>query len=183
MALVRSTRVPVAKPMTPPENLTKTTLDNLWLYDAQDTHRDLEEEESYTDSTFQENFITSITFIDATFDGNCTNALEHVEWTDVGMIGVFAVLILINLLVVCGNSLVILAVFSYSKLRSVTNLFIVSLAVADISLGIAVLPFSVIVEVFDTWIFGSVWCSVWLAVDVWMSTSSILNLVIISLDR
>ncbi|CAH2097244.1 unnamed protein product [Euphydryas editha] len=33
------------------------------------------------------------------------------------------------------------------------------------------------------WIFGDVWCSVWLAVDVWMCTASILNLCAISLDR
>ncbi|CAH0763515.1 unnamed protein product [Diatraea saccharalis] len=33
------------------------------------------------------------------------------------------------------------------------------------------------------WIFGDVWCSVWLAVDVWMCTASILNLCVISLDR
>ncbi|KAG8291774.1 G-protein coupled receptor activity protein [Homalodisca vitripennis] len=33
------------------------------------------------------------------------------------------------------------------------------------------------------WIFGDLWCSVWLAVDVWMCTASILNLCAISLDR
>ncbi|KAJ9597913.1 hypothetical protein L9F63_011200, partial [Diploptera punctata] len=33
------------------------------------------------------------------------------------------------------------------------------------------------------WIFGDVWCSIWLAVDVWMCTASILNLCAISLDR
>lgn len=36
---------------------------------------------------------------------------------------------------------------------------------------------------FQIWIFGDVWCSVWLAVDVWMCTASILNLCAISLDR
>lgn len=33
------------------------------------------------------------------------------------------------------------------------------------------------------WIFGDIWCSIWLAVDVWMCTASILNLCAISLDR
>nr|XP_029711848.1 octopamine receptor Oamb-like isoform X3 [Aedes albopictus] len=36
---------------------------------------------------------------------------------------------------------------------------------------------------FQVWIFGDVWCRVWLAVDVWMCTASILNLCAISLDR
>lgn len=35
----------------------------------------------------------------------------------------------------------------------------------------------------QVWIFGDVWCRIWLAVDVWMCTASILNLCAISLDR
>lgn len=35
----------------------------------------------------------------------------------------------------------------------------------------------------QVWIFGNVWCKMWLAVDVWMCTASILNLCAISLDR
>ncbi|GBP90624.1 Octopamine receptor Oamb [Eumeta japonica] len=48
-----------------------------------------------------------------------------------------------------GNCLVIAAVLCSSKLRSVTNLFIVSLGVADLLVGIAVLPFSATREVFE----------------------------------
>ncbi|GBP90197.1 Probable G-protein coupled receptor No9 [Eumeta japonica] len=50
------------------------------------------------------------------------------------------------------------------------------LAVSQRSVGVTVVQNMV-------WIFGSVWCSVWLAVDVWMCTASILNLCAISLDR
>lgn len=35
----------------------------------------------------------------------------------------------------------------------------------------------------QVWIFGDLWCSMWLALDVWMCTASILNLCAISLDR
>lgn len=46
-------------------------------------------------------------------------------------------------LVVVGNSLVVTAVFTHAKLRrSATNRFIVSLAVADLMVGLLVLPFS-----------------------------------------
>lgn len=114
---------------------------------------------------------------------NCTEPLQHVTWADPGLLSSLIILVAINGLVVAGNVLVILAVFTTPKLRTVTNLFIASLAVADLLLGMAVLPFSVTVEVFQTWLFGELWCSVWLAVDVWMSTSSILNLCIISFDR
>ncbi|XP_026499431.1 octopamine receptor Oamb [Vanessa tameamea] len=113
----------------------------------------------------------------------CAALLEDVRWDEPTSVASLAVLALIDVLVIAGNCLVIAAVLCSSKLRSVTNLFIVSLAVADLLVGVAVLPFSATREVFKIWIFGDVWCSVWLAVDVWMCTASILNLCAISLDR
>ncbi|CAL8113970.1 unnamed protein product [Orchesella dallaii] len=107
----------------------------------------------------------------------------ELEWRDAKVIASFMILSFINVVVIVGNCLVILAVFISTKLRTVTNLFIVSLAVADLMVGLAVLPFSATWEIFGVWIFGEIWCSVWLAVDVWMCTASILNLCAISLDR
>ena len=92
-------------------------------------------------------------------------------------------LVSLNLVVIVGNSLVIAAVFTHRKLRTVTNTFIVSLAVADLMLGAVVLPFSSVNEVLGWWPFGRLWCSAWLAIDVWVCTASILNLCAISLDR
>ena len=115
--------------------------------------------------------------------GNCTNPLEEVDWSQPGLIISLVILGSMNVLVLLGNCLVVLAVFLDQRLRTVTNLFIVSLAMADLSVGIAVLPFSASLEVLDMWIFGEIWCSIWLAVDVWMCTASILNLCAISLDR
>ncbi|XP_052772669.1 octopamine receptor Oamb-like [Mya arenaria] len=89
---------------------------------------------------------------------------------------------IIDLAVVLGNSLVIAAVFTTRKLRTVTNIYIVSLACADLLLGFAVLPFSISVEV-DVWLWGQVWCSMWLAIDVWLCTASIFSLCAISFDR
>ncbi|CAG5124272.1 unnamed protein product [Candidula unifasciata] len=87
------------------------------------------------------------------------------------------------LLVLVGNTLVVLAVATSRKLRTVTNVFIVNLACADLLLGVLILPFSAVLEIKDIWIFGRIWCQVWLAVDVWLCTASILNLCCISLDR
>ncbi|XP_052859782.1 octopamine receptor Oamb-like [Anopheles cruzii] len=113
----------------------------------------------------------------------CANLLASVQWTNPTNLVSLAVLAFINVLVIVGNCLVIAAVLCSHKLRSVTNFFIVSLAVADLLVGLAVLPFSATWEVFKVWIFGDVWCRIWLAVDVWMCTASILNLCAISLDR
>ncbi|CAG4970632.1 unnamed protein product [Colias eurytheme] len=78
----------------------------------------------------------------------CAALLEDVRWDEPTSVASLAVLALIDVLVITGNCLVIAAVLCSSKLRSVTNLFIVSLAVADLLVGLAVLPFSATREVF-----------------------------------
>ena len=78
----------------------------------------------------------------------CDSLITKVNWTDAFSLLVLAILLLINVMVVVGNCLVIAAVYISSKLRTVTNLFIVSLAVADLMVGVAVLPFSATWEVF-----------------------------------
>lgn len=78
---------------------------------------------------------------------NCTD-IDSVQWTEPTNLVSLTCLAFINVLVIVGNCLVIAAVFCSHKLRSVTNFFIVSLAVADLLVGIAVLPFSSVWEVF-----------------------------------
>ncbi len=66
-----------------------------------------------------------------------------VPLASVGFIVPMAAVIVFDLVVVGGNSLVIAAVFTHKKqLLTVTNTFIVSLAAADLLLGLVVLPFS-----------------------------------------
>ncbi|XP_022669321.1 probable G-protein coupled receptor No9 [Varroa jacobsoni] len=93
------------------------------------------------------------------------------------------VLVVINFVVIFGNLLIIAAVLASNKLRTVTNYFVISLAVADLLVGLTVMPYSITLEVFQAWPFGSHFCKIWLAVDVWLCTSSILNLCAISVDR
>ena len=89
----------------------------------------------------------------------------------------------IILLTVVGNVLVILSVFTYKPLRIVQNFFIVSLAVADLTVAVLVLPFSVAVQILGRWEFGIHVCKMWLTCDVLCCTASILNLCAIALDR
>lgn len=90
---------------------------------------------------------------------------------------------LIILLTVVGNILVILSVFTYKPLRIVQNFFIVSLAVADLTVAILVLPFNVAWSILGQWHFGIHVCKMWLTCDVLCCTASILNLCAIALDR
>lgn len=98
-------------------------------------------------------------------------------------IAIIIILGIINAIVIVGNLLVVLAVFASAKLRTVTNFIIVSLAISDLLVGLAVLPYSITLEVLEFWIFGELWCQMWLAMDVWLCTASILNLCAISIDR
>ncbi|XP_019732035.1 alpha-1D adrenergic receptor [Hippocampus comes] len=96
-------------------------------------------------------------------------------------LGLFLTLFI--LVAIVGNILVILSVMCNSHLQTVTNFFIVNLAMADLLLSIVVLPFSASLEVLGCWVFGRVFCNIWAAVDVLCCTASILSLCIISVDR
>lgn len=78
----------------------------------------------------------------------CAALHEGVEWSSLWNVVTLIVLGIVNIMVVVGNVLVILAVYCTNKLRNVTNMFIVSLAVADLMVGVAVLPFSATWEVY-----------------------------------
>ncbi|XP_043845837.1 histamine H2 receptor [Dromiciops gliroides] len=93
------------------------------------------------------------------------------------------VLILLILITVLGNVVVCLAVGLNRKLRSLTNCFIVSLAITDLLLGLLVLPFSAACELGQTCDFAKPLCKVYTSLDVMLCTASILNLFMISLDR
>lgn len=93
----------------------------------------------------------------------CNSLINNVKWTDPTSLIVLAILLVINVMVVVGNCLVIAAVYISSKLKTVTNLFIVSLAVADLMVGVAVLPFSATWEVFkvctNEFLVHHIWCT------------------------
>lgn len=60
---------------------------------------------------------------------------------------IFGVLLII--VIICGNVLVCLSVYKEKALKTTTNYFIVSLAVADLLLAVLVLPLFVYAEVSD----------------------------------
>ncbi|XP_025834740.1 dopamine D2-like receptor [Agrilus planipennis] len=82
-----------------------------------------------------------------------------------------------------GNVLVILSVYRERTLQTITNYFIVSLALADLLVAVVVMPFAVYVLVNGAWALPSFVCDFYIAMDVTCSTSSIFNLVAISIDR
>ena len=82
-----------------------------------------------------------------------------------------------------GNILVVCAVANFHRLRTTTNCFVVSLAIADILVALLVMPAGLLYEVFGYWRFGWIFCYFWISCDVTCCTASIMHLCIISLDR
>uniref|UniRef100_A0A915DQ99 G-protein coupled receptors family 1 profile domain-containing protein n=1 Tax=Ditylenchus dipsaci TaxID=166011 RepID=A0A915DQ99_9BILA len=93
-------------------------------------------------------------------------------------------LVALCLLTVAGNCLVVLAVCTKKYLRNPTGYLIVSLAVADLIVGLVVMPLNSLFEISQhVWILGLTMCDLFHAMDILASTSSIWNLCVISLDR
>lgn len=94
----------------------------------------------------------------------------------------FLLLILV-FLSVAGNVLVCVAIYTDRGLRRIGNLFLASLAIADLFVGCLVMTFAGVNDLLGYWVFGTQFCDTWIAFDVMCSTASILNLCAISLDR
>ncbi|XP_051561390.1 alpha-2C adrenergic receptor-like [Myxocyprinus asiaticus] len=110
--------------------------------------------------------------------GNSTS--RYSVTTIIGLAGLVSFLILFTIV---GNVLVVIAVLTSRALKPPQNLFLVSLASADILVATLIIPFSLANELMGYWFFGKVWCNIYLALDVLFCTSSIVHLCAISLDR
>lgn len=82
-----------------------------------------------------------------------------------------------------GNSLVCISVYRNHSMRTVTNYFIVNLAVADFLVILICLPPSVLWDVTETWFFGGVMCKLVLYFQSVSVSVSVLTLTFISIDR
>ncbi|XP_021412403.1 alpha-2A adrenergic receptor-like [Oncorhynchus mykiss] len=129
--------------------------------------------------------VTNETLTSTTIMSNMTN--ETILWGPPYSLQISLPLtILVGMLIlltVFGNVLVVIAVFTSRALKAPQNLFLVSLASADILVATLVIPFSLANELMGYWYFGKVWCEIYLALDVLFCTASIAHLCAISLDR
>ncbi|XP_048052748.1 alpha-2C adrenergic receptor [Megalobrama amblycephala] len=120
------------------------------------------------------------TYIDIGFTSSGKSTSRYSPATIIGLAGLVSFLILFTIV---GNVLVVIAVLTSRALKPPQNLFLVSLASADILVATLIIPFSLANELMGYWFFGKVWCDIYLALDVLFCTSSIVHLCAISLDR
>ncbi|XP_014034418.1 5-hydroxytryptamine receptor 7-like [Salmo salar] len=119
------------------------------------------------------------------FTENDTSCGEQIlSHRNVEKVLIGGVLTVLTLFTICGNLLVVISVCFVKKLKQPSNYLIVSLAVADLSIAVAVMPFVSITDLIGgQWIFGQVFCNVFIAMDVMCCTASIMTLCVISIDR
>ncbi|KPP66631.1 hypothetical protein Z043_114850 [Scleropages formosus] len=119
---------------------------------------------------------------DPVHNGSCGEQLLELSATGMVMIGV--TLTVITAITVMGNLLVVIAVCVVKKLRQPSNYLLVSLAVADLSVALVVMPFVIVTDLTGgKWLFGEVFCNIFIGMDVMCCTASIMTLCVISVDR
>lgn len=102
------------------------------------------------------------------------------EWQSAVQILLYSFIFLLSVL---GNTLVITVLIRNKRMRTVTNIFLLSLAVSDLMLCLFCMPFNLIPNLLKDFIFGSAVCK---TTTYFMGTSvsvSTFNLVAISLER
>ena len=88
-----------------------------------------------------------------------------------------------SLFTVCGNLLVIIAFARERRLRCISNYFVLSMAVADLLVGIFSMPLYSTYLLLNRWPLGANICDIWLSLDYVCCAASVLGIFLISVDR
>lgn len=143
-------------------NLAVSMISVAWLASRSDA-LDNEAADYYS---FTDNDRDDLDYVNAT---NCTNdycipdedyiglMVQHIfpKFSDWVLIAMHSIVFVIGLI---GNALVCMAVYRNHSMRTVTNYFIVNLAVADLLVLLICLPPSVLWDVTETWFLGLKLC-------------------------
>ncbi|XP_029013062.2 trace amine-associated receptor 1-like [Betta splendens] len=88
----------------------------------------------------------------------------------------------ISLLTASLNLLVIVSISHFRQLHTPTNLLLLSLAVSDFLVGLIVMPFQILLTE-PCWLLGDLMCALYYFLAFINISASILNMVLISVDR
>ncbi|XP_051253980.1 trace amine-associated receptor 13c-like [Dicentrarchus labrax] len=87
------------------------------------------------------------------------------------------------LVTILGNSVVIVSISHFKQLHNPTNMFILSLALADLLVGVIVMPFSAFRTIHGCWFYGDAFCLLHSSFDMFLTSVSIFHLICIAVDR
>ncbi|XP_059533259.1 muscarinic acetylcholine receptor M3 [Myotis daubentonii] len=89
----------------------------------------------------------------------------------------------VALVTIIGNILVIVAFKVNKQLKTVNNYFLLSLACADLIIGVISMNMFTAYIIMNRWAMGNLACDLWLSIDYVASNASVMNLLVISFDR
>lgn len=112
-----------------------------------------------------------------------TESALGVERSAAEIVIISIVVSLLSVLTAGGNMLVIVAFKLDKNLQTVSNYFLLSLAVADLTIGIISMPLYTVYLLMGYWPLKALMCDIWLSLDYSLSNASVANLIIISFDR
>uniref|UniRef100_A0A4W5M8Y1 Neuropeptide FF receptor 1 n=1 Tax=Hucho hucho TaxID=62062 RepID=A0A4W5M8Y1_9TELE len=113
---------------------------------------------------------------------NCTYMPYYLHSTGMAISYVLCYVVVL-LLCVGGNVLVSLVVLRNRNMRSVTNLFILNLAISDLLIGVFCVPTTLIDSLISGWPFGQITCTMSNLVQGMSVSASVFTLVAIAVDR
>ncbi|XP_071034555.1 somatostatin receptor type 2-like [Parasteatoda tepidariorum] len=115
---------------------------------------------------------------------NITDMMSHTHYKPPYLVVEFAKILygIVFMVGLCGNSLVLYVVLRFSKMQTVTNMYIFNLALAD-EMFLTGLPFLITTMVFGYWPFGSVMCKIYMTTTSINQFTSSLLLTVMSADR
>lgn len=91
---------------------------------------------------------------------------------------------LLSIVTIGGNVLVVIAYWTNPRInKSVTNLFIFSLSISDITVGVVSINLYTIYVAKKEWLLGVVVCDIWLCLDYACCQASVIHLIVICIDR
>lgn len=106
--------------------------------------------------------------------------VTHSLWEIITIATVSAI---VSLITITGNILVMLSFKVNSQLKTVNNYYLLSLAFADLIIGMFSMNLYTSYILMGYWSLGSLACDLWLAMDYVVSNASVMNLLVISFDR
>uniref|UniRef100_A0A1I7RV78 G_PROTEIN_RECEP_F1_2 domain-containing protein n=1 Tax=Bursaphelenchus xylophilus TaxID=6326 RepID=A0A1I7RV78_BURXY len=102
---------------------------------------------------------------------------------DIGMVPIIIIGTIFAIATTLGNLMVMISIRVDKQLQTISNYFLFSLAIADITIGIISIPLMTYYTSTGYWGIGWNMCQFWLCLDYLMSNASVLNLLLISFDR
>ncbi|XP_005453323.1 muscarinic acetylcholine receptor M5a isoform X1 [Oreochromis niloticus] len=106
--------------------------------------------------------------------------VTHSLWEVITIATVSAI---VSLITIVGNVLVMVSFKVNSQLKTVNNYYLLSLAAADLIIGVFSMNLYTSYILMGYWALGNLACDLWLALDYVASNASVMNLLVISFDR